>query len=94
MKIFTLPAVFSLLSCAAIHEASDKIEASHYSLYSQKILLVTSLEKRRIIFTNPANTQYFYLKGKKYISQWQPGDTFVIDDNLENLYKLKYLKNP
>jgi hypothetical protein len=93
MKIFMACSVLLLCSCTAIQQTSDKIESSHYSLYNQKILIVTSLEKNKVFFTNPANTRYYFLKGKKYTTRWQPGDTFVVDKNLDCFYKLKYHKN-
>jgi hypothetical protein len=86
-----IPCLLFLASCSAIHETSDKIEESHYALYKQKVLLVHSLRAKKVIFTNPANTRYYFLKGKQYAGRWAPGDTFVIDDNLEAFYKLKYL---
>ncbi len=52
-----------------------------------------SLKANKVIFTNPANTRYYFLKGKQYIIKWAPGDTFVIEDNLEDFYKLKYAGN-
>jgi hypothetical protein len=89
MKSF-IPCLFLLASCSAIHETSDKIEESHYALYKQKVLLVHSLRANKVIFTNPANTRYYYLKGKQYHGKWAPGDTFVIENNLEDFYKLRY----
>ena len=89
MRIF-IPFLLLLASCSAIHETSDKIEESHYALYKQKVLLVHSLRANKVIFTNPANTRYYFLKGKQYAGRWAPGDTFVIEDNLEDFYKLKY----
>ena len=85
------PCLFLLASCSAIHETSDKLEESHYALYKQKVLLVHSLKPKKVIFTNPANTRYYYLKGKQYSGKWAPGDTFVIEDNLEDFYKLKFI---
>jgi hypothetical protein len=85
-----IPVLFILASCSAIHETSDKIEESHYALYKQKVLLVHSMKAKKVIFTNAANTRYYYLKGRQYADKWAPGDTFVIEDNLEDFYKLKY----
>jgi hypothetical protein len=87
-----IPSLFLLASCSAIHETSDKIEESHYALYKQKVLIVHSLKANKVIFTNPANTRYYFLKGKQYGGRWAPGDTFVIEDNLNDFYKLKYLQ--
>jgi hypothetical protein len=87
-----IPCLVLLASCSAIHETSDKIEESHYALYKQKVLIVHSLKANKVIFSNPANTRYYYLKGKQYEDRWAPGDTFVIEDNLSDFYKLKYLQ--
>ena len=84
------PCLLLLASCSAIHKTSDKIEESHYALYKQKVLIVHSLKANKVIFTNPANTRYYFLKGKQYAEKWAPGDTFVIENNLEDFYKLKY----
>jgi hypothetical protein len=89
MRIF-IPCLFILASCSAIHETSDKIEESHYALYKQKVLIVHSLKAKKVIFTNPANTRYYFLNGKQYAVRWAPGDTFFIEDNLEDFYKLRY----
>ena len=85
-----IPCLLLLASCSAIHKTSDKIEESHYALYKQKVLLVHSVKAKKVIFTNPANTRYYFLKGKQYTRRWAPGDTFVIENNLEDFYKLKY----
>jgi hypothetical protein len=84
------PCLLLLTACSAIHKTSDKIEESHYALYKQKVLLVHSVKAKKVIFTNPANTRYYFLKGKQYAGRWAPGDTFVIENNLEDFYKLKY----
>jgi hypothetical protein len=90
MRILT-PCLFILASCSAIHETSDKIEESHYALYKQKVLLVQSRKANKVIFTNPANTRYYFLRGKHHVERWAPGDTFYIDDNLEDFYRLRYI---
>lgn len=84
--------LFLLASCSAIHETSDKIEESHYALYKQQVLMVHSLKADKVIFSNPANTRFYFLKGKQYEGKWAPGDTFVIENNLEDFYKLKYVR--
>lgn len=84
------PCLLLLASCSAIHNTSDKIEESHYALYKQRVLIVHSLKANKVIFTNPANTRSYFLKGKQYAGKWAPGDTFVIENNLEDFYKLKY----
>lgn len=78
-------------SCSAIHETSDKIEESHYALYKQKVLMVHSLRAKKVILTNPSNTRYYFLKGRQYAGRWAPGDTFVIEENLGDFYRLKYM---
>ena len=85
-----IPFLLLLASCSAIYKTSDKIEESHYALYKQKVLMVHSVKSKKVIFTNPANTRYYFLKGKQYAGRWAPGDTFVIENNLEDFYKLKY----
>jgi hypothetical protein len=90
MRIFPAFLLF-LTSCSAIHETSDRIEASHYALYKQKVLLVHSVKANKVIFTNASNTRFYFLKGKQYAGKWAPGDTFFIDNNLEDFYKLKYV---
>jgi hypothetical protein len=92
MRIF-IPCLLFLASCSAIQETSDKLEESHYALYKQQVLLVHSLRAKKVIFTNPANTRFYFLKGKQYTGKWAPGDTFVIEENLEDFYKLKYEGN-
>ena len=91
MKIL-IPIFLILASCSAIHETSDKIEESHYALYKQRVLMVYSIKASKVIFTNPSNTRYYFLKGKQYSHRWAAGDIFYIDDNLEDFYKLKYVK--
>jgi hypothetical protein len=86
-----IPCMLFLASCSAIHETSDKIEESHYALYKQQVLIVHSLGAKKVVFTNPSNTRYYYLKGNQYARRWAPGDTFVIENNLEDFYKLKYM---
>jgi hypothetical protein len=88
-----IPCLLILASCSAINETSDKIEESHYALYKQKVLLVHSVKAKKVIFTNPAHTRYYYLKGKQYAGKWAPGDTFVIENNLEEFYRIKYEQN-
>jgi hypothetical protein len=82
-----------LASCTVIHQTSDKIEESHYALYKQKVLMVHALKANKVIFSNPAKTRFYFLKGKQYTGKWAPGDTFVIDNNLPDFYRLKYIRN-
>jgi hypothetical protein len=85
-----IPCFLFLASCTAIYKTSDKIEESHYALYKQKVLIVHSVKANKVIFTNAANTRYYFLKGRQYTRRWAPGDTFIIEDNLEDFYRLKY----
>jgi len=89
-----IPCLVLLASCSTIHQTSDKIEESHYALYKQRVLMVYAHKANKVIFTNPANTRYYFLKGKQYDGRWAPGDTFVIEENLEDFYKLKYIRKP
>ena len=90
MKLMFMLALALVFSCTALNDVSDKIEASHYALYNQKILVVTSVNDNRVLFTNPQGTRHYYLKGRKYTRQWAQGDTFVIDSNLTSFYKLRF----
>ncbi|MBN1158119.1 MAG: hypothetical protein JXA61_01960 [Bacteroidales bacterium] len=81
---------FIMISCGSISRMADRIEESHYALYQQKALIVHAVQNRKVWFTNPAYTRYYYLKGKQYTEKWSPGDTMIIEDNLEDFYRLKY----
>jgi hypothetical protein len=91
MTRFILAIIFILTSCTNLNNLSDKIEEPHYALYKQKVLLVYMVETKRVVLTNPARTRYYLLKGKRHTSKWAPGDTFVINNNLEDFYDLKFL---
>jgi hypothetical protein len=93
MPRFIVAVLFIMASCMPINNLSDKIEEPHYALYKQKVLFVYSVDSRKVIFTNPARTRYYFLKGKQYTTQWAPGDTFIIVNNLEAFYDLKFI-NP
>jgi len=79
-------------SCTPIRKASYKIEESHYALYKQKALLVYAVKYKKVLLTNPACTRCYFLKGKQYTKKWKPGDTLIIDNNLEAFYVLKFAK--
>ena len=79
-------------SCGIVHDLPDKIEEEHNSLYRQKALIVTKVDSKRVYFTNPTQTRCYFLSGKEYASQWEPGDTFVIDSHLNEFFKLRYAK--
>jgi hypothetical protein len=82
-----------LASCTAMRKLTYKIEGSHNALYTQKALIVYAVEENRVMFINPTGTRCYCLKGKQYVEEWEQGDTLIIDDNLEEFYKLKFLKN-
>lgn len=82
-----------LVSCNSLSRVTDRIEETHYALYQQKALFVTTIENNRVWFVNPTYTRCYYLKGKSYIEKWAPGDTMIIENNLDDFYRLKYEKN-
>jgi hypothetical protein len=90
-RSFILVLIF-LTSCSAVRNFSDKIEEEHDALYKQKALFVTAVDAKKVWFTNPANTRYYFLKGSQHTTKWAPGDTFLLDSNLEDLNKLKFAK--
>lgn len=83
-----------LTSCSTIRNFSDKVEEEHDALYKQKALFVTAVGPKKVWFTNPANTRYYYLTGRQHTIKWAPGDTFLLDSNLEDLNRLKFAKKP
>jgi hypothetical protein len=87
-----IPVIF-IYSCSAIQNASNKVEESHYALYSQKALIVSEVRKNRVIFMNPALTRCYYLRGRAYTQKWAVGDTLIINDQLEDFYSLRFLNN-
>ena len=91
-KRFPLYLLAILASCTAIRELSYDIEEPHNALYKQKALLVYAVEPDRVLLSNPSCTRCYYLKGKKYLEKWEPGDTLIINDNLEDFYSLRYSK--
>jgi|GEM_PF-3080466 len=85
--------ILLLSSCAAIRKASSQIEESHNALYNQKALMVYAVESDKVFFTNPAGTRCYFLKGKQYTEKWEPGDTMIIENNLDDFYNLKFFRN-
>lgn len=77
-------------SCAAIRKASSQIEESHNALYNQKALMVYAVENNRVWLTNPTGTRCYFLKGRQYAEKWENGDTMIIENNMEDFYKLKF----
>jgi len=81
------------ICCNPISRVTDRIEETHNVLYRQKALLVHTVHNNRVWFVNPAFTRCYYLKGKHYTEKWSPGDTMIIENNLEDFYNLKFRKN-
>ncbi|MBN2480978.1 MAG: hypothetical protein JXB19_04500 [Bacteroidales bacterium] len=84
---------FFMLSCGSVSRVADRIEETHYALYQQKALIVYAVQKRKVWFKNPTNTRCYYLRGKPYAQKWSTGDTMIIEENLEDFYDLKFMKN-
>jgi hypothetical protein len=80
-------------SCTAVNKAAYKIEGTHNALYKQKVLFVYAVEDNKVLFVNPTGTRCYFLKGKQYIYKWAPGDTLIIDKDLESFYNLRFAKN-
>ena len=70
----------------------DKIEEEHNSLYKQKALIVTKVDSKKVYFANPTHTRCYFLRGREFALQWEPGDTFMIDSHLDEFFKLHYVK--
>jgi len=87
-----VPLWIIVASCSVVRDFPDKIEEEHNSLYKQKALIVMKVDSRKVYFTNPTNTRCYYLNGREYTSQWEPGDTFLIDSHLDEFFKLHYAK--
>jgi len=85
--------LFLFTSCSAFHRITDKIEETHHALYKQKVLFVQKVESKKVIFINPTGTHCYFLRGKRYTQNWAPGDTLIIEEDLETFYDLKFSKN-
>jgi hypothetical protein len=93
MKPFRIAVTFFLLaSCGIVRNFTSRIEESHNALYIQKALFVYAVDSHRVYFTNPTHTRCYFLKGREYTKRWVPGDTMIIENNLEDFYKLKYAR--
>jgi hypothetical protein len=92
MQRFILLAVFFLLSCNGIRNITARIEEPHQALYTQKALFVYHVDDKKVYLTNPTFTRCYFLKGKQYIEKWAQGDTMIIEQNLEDFYRLKFDK--
>lgn len=79
-------------SCSLIRNTSSRIEESHYALYEQEALLVSHVGSGKVYLVNPSHTRCYFLKGRQYIEKWTPGDTLIIDKNLDDFYHLKFAK--
>ena len=79
-------------SCTAIRKVTYKIEGSHNALYKQKALLVYAVRDNKVWLTNPTHTHCYVLKGKQYAVKWEPGDTMIIDNNLDDFYRLRFTR--
>jgi hypothetical protein len=85
--------IFLLLtSCTTIRKTTFKIEEEHNALYKQEALLVYAVKYNKVLLTNPPCTRCYYLRGQQYTEKWEPGDTLIIENNLEDFYNLRYTK--
>ena len=82
-----------LASCGSLSRVTNNIEASHYALYQQQALFVVAVEDRKVWLVNPPNTRCYFLKGRVFAEKWAVGDTLFIEDNPEDLYRLKQGKD-
>ena len=89
MKIPCFILLMILSSCNSISRITDGIEETHYALYQQKALFVITVQGKKVWFVNPAHTRCYFLKGMKYTEKWSPGDTLIIEENLDDFYKLR-----
>jgi hypothetical protein len=92
MLKFQLLIFLSFTSCTLLQKTTYQIEESHYALYKQKALMVYAVKSNKVMLTNPTNSRCYFLKGKQYITKWAPGDTLIIENNLEDFYCLKFSK--
>jgi hypothetical protein len=93
MYRFILAAFFLIVSCNIVRKITARIEEPHNALYVQKALFVYNVDSKRVYLTNPTYTRCYYLKGKYYAEKWAPGDTMIIENNLEDFYDLRYDKS-
>ena len=82
-----------LASCNSISRVTSSIEASHYALYQQEALFVVAVEERTVWLVNPPNTRCYVLKGRAYAEKWAVGDTLFVEDNPDDLSRLKQGKD-
>lgn len=89
-RILAFGLILVIASCGPVRKATYLAEEEHNALYIQKALIVYGEKRNRVLLTNPTNTRCYLLKGKYYTGKWQPGDTMVINDHLEDFYKLRF----
>jgi len=90
LTIFLITMFF--LSCNTAYRITGKLEESHKALYKQDALYVYKIKQNKVYLVNPSHSRCYFLKGKAFISKWAPGDTMVINEHLEDFYKIRYLK--
>ena len=78
-----------LASCSPLARLSENLEESHYALYQQEALLVMAVEGNQVWLMNPTYTRCYFLKGRSYVEKWSAGDTMIIEENLDDFYRLK-----
>lgn len=89
-RILAFGVILVITSCGSVRKATYLVEEEHNALYIQKALIVYGEKRNRVLLTNPTNTRCYLLKGKYFTGKWQPGDTMVINDHLEDFYKLRF----
>lgn len=90
IRILAFGVILVITSCGSVRKATYLVEEEHNALYIQKALIVYGEKRNRVLLTNPTNTRCYELKGKYFTGKWQPGDTMVINDHLEDFYKLRF----
>ncbi len=90
MRILVCGMLLVLMSCNPLRKATYLVEEEHNALYMQKALIVYGEKRNRVMLTNPTNTRCYELRGKYYTGKWQCGDTMIINDHLEDFYKLRF----
>ncbi|MBN1142771.1 MAG: hypothetical protein JXA72_00035 [Bacteroidales bacterium] len=89
-RILAFGMILILTSCSSVRKATSLMEEEHNALYIQKALIVYDEKRNRVMLTNPTCTRCYILKGNYYTGKWQPGDTMVINDHLEDFYQLRF----
>lgn len=89
-RIITILALLIIISCNPVRKATMLLEEEHNALYIQKALIVYGEKRNRVLLTNPTHTRCYVLKGRYYTGKWEPGDTMIINEHLEDFYKLQF----